>query len=188
MKHLRENANSSLRDYSQGTYAPDRMPEKRRRWNWTKVLPFVVRLILGAIFIYASLDKILHPGAFAQAIYNYQILPGELINLTAIVLPWLELILGLFMIVGLWLPGATFLCTLLLLTFFGALLFNALRGLHIDCGCFSTSAGTPSDIPMAWYVLRDGVFLLLALYLSSHILFRNWEVLDESPRQQRSPL
>lgn len=55
------------------------------------------RLILGAIFVYASIDKILHPDAFAKAVYNYQILPHAFINPTAMVLPWLELILGIFL-------------------------------------------------------------------------------------------
>lgn len=47
----------------------------------------VVRLFLGAVFVYASLDKILHPQAFAEMVYNYQLLPDVLINLTAIILP-----------------------------------------------------------------------------------------------------
>jgi uncharacterized membrane protein YphA (DoxX/SURF4 family) len=172
MKHLHENAHTSLPDYSQGIHAPDHEPGKRRQWYQAKVLPFVVRLILGGVFIYASVDKILHPAAFGEAVYNYKILPDALINLTAIILPWLELVLGLFLIVGLWLPGATFLCILLLLTFLGALLFNIARGLNIYCGCFSTNTEVVSGASMVWYLLRDGVFFLLALYLFSYVFLR----------------
>lgn len=103
-----------------------------------------LRLVLGVVFLYASYDKILHPQAFAQAVFNYQILPDAAVNLAALVLPWLELFLGLCLVAGLWLPGATVTSTGLLAVFIGALVFNQIRGLDIHCGCFSTetTAGT----------------------------------------------
>ena len=130
----------------------------------------IFRLFLGGIFIFASIDKIIHPLAFAKVIYNFQVLPDTLINLTAIVLPWLELVLGVFLIVGVWLPGAVLLCNLLLLMFFGSLVFNLARGLDVYCGCFSATDTRDSGFPMAWYVVRDGLFLLPAFYLFSHFL------------------
>jgi cobalt-zinc-cadmium efflux system protein len=141
-------------------------PQTSRKKEWSffkRPLFFWVRLIMGAIFIFASLDKIYHPAAFVQAIYNYQILPGSLINLTALVLPWVELLLGCLLVFGLWLPGAVSLANLLLVTFFGALVFNVARGLDVHCGCFSTS--TQGDPATAWYLLRDAVFLLMGGYL-----------------------
>ena len=128
-----------------------------------QVLYVTARLILGAVFIYASFDKIIHPAAFAEAVYNYQILPDDLINLSAVVLPWAELLLGIVLIAGFWMPGAVALSTLLLTIFMGAMVFNFARGLDISCGCFSTSA---SEGPMTvWTILRNAVFLLLAVYL-----------------------
>jgi uncharacterized membrane protein YphA (DoxX/SURF4 family) len=144
----------------------------------------VTRLILGGVFIYASVDKIIHPAAFSEAVYNYQILPDVLINLTAIVLPWLELILGAFLILGLWLPGAALLSNLLLVTFFGALVFNLARGLDIDCGCFSTSQEGTSSLCMCFYVIRDGIFLLLGLYLFSRIFLGKREAFTASMKGQ----
>ena len=142
---------------------------QQKRLYLNKPLYFWVRLILGIIFVLASIDKIIHPAAFAEAVNNYQILPDALINLTAIILPWLELILGIFLILGLWLPGAVLLANLLLVTFFAALVFNLARGLDIKCGCFITSQETTSNLCMCLYVIRDGIFLLLGLYLLSHI-------------------
>lgn len=144
---------------------------KNKQYNrllWNRRLFFWGRLLLGAIFILASVDKILHPAAFAKIIYNYQIVPDEAVNLTAIMLPWIELLLGLLLMLGLWIPGAVVLSNLLLLTFFGAILFNVARGLDINCGCFSTSSELTSAISTVWYLLRDGIFLLLALYLFFH--------------------
>jgi len=131
----------------------------------------VARLILAGIFIYASLDKIAHPAAFAKDVYNYQILPDALINLTALVLPWLELFLGLCLLVGIWLPGAVLTVNGLMVAFLAALVFNLARGLDINCGCFSTGSEAPA-MSAGWYLLRDmgffavGVFLFYAVFLT----------------------
>ena len=81
----------------------------------------------------------------------------------AIILPWLEILLGLFLIFGLWLPGTVTLMNLLLIAFFGALIFNLARGLDVHCGCFDTAA--TGDPATAWYLARDAVFLLMGGYL-----------------------
>jgi hypothetical protein len=136
---------------------------KHRNLLFQMPLLFWVRLVVGVIFIAASIDKILHPAAFARMIYNYQILPDAFINVTAIVLPWVELVLGGLLILGLWLPGTIVLANLLLLAFLGSLLFNLARGLDIHCGCFSTN--TQGNPLTTWYIIRDAVFLLLGGYL-----------------------
>jgi len=125
----------------------------------------ISRLFLGGIFVYASFDKILHPFEFAEVVYNYQILPDWLVNLVSILLPWLELLVGLSLILGVWLPGAVLICNLLLMVFFSTLVFNMARGLDIDCGCFTVSVGTSSGGHMLWYLFRDGFFLSVGLFL-----------------------
>ena len=137
----------------------------RKEWKKTAGVTLVIRVILGAVFIVASVDKIRHPGAFAEVIYNYQILPDPLINISAIVLPWLELFLGGCLLFGVWLAGAVVLTNMLLFAFFAALLFNIARGLDINCGCFSTSSEHVGGATMLWYVVRDSFFLFLGGYL-----------------------
>ena len=56
------------------------------------ILPLLVRLFVGGVFIYASIDKIMHPHGFAELVNNYHILPPYLVNLMAIFLPWLEMV------------------------------------------------------------------------------------------------
>lgn len=133
------------------------------------MLTLSARFILGGVFVYASFDKILLPAAFAEAVYNYQILPDGLINLTAIVLPCLELVLGIFLIINFWMPGTVVMINLFLMTFIGALLFNMARGLNINCGCFSTTAVESSMNILT--VLRDTSFLAIAVYLLYAIFF-----------------
>ncbi len=134
-----------------------------------RIIALYTRLILGGVFVYASFDKILHPAAFAEAVYNYQILPDELINLTAIVLPCLELVLGIFLMINFWMPGTVILCNLLLITFIVALLFNMARGLNINCGCFSITAVESSMNVLT--VLRDTCLLVISGYLLYVIFF-----------------
>lgn len=123
-----------------------------------------LRLLLGAVFLFASYDKILHPAAFAQAVYNYQILPDAAVNLAALILPWLELMLGLCLIAGVWLPGTMIVSTGLLAVFIGTLVFNQMRGLDIYCGCFSTEA--TEGIAGLGTVARDVGFLAVSVYLT----------------------
>ncbi len=139
------------------------MTKATRQRNWWLLL---ARLVLGGILLYASADKILHPADFAKAVYNYQILPHELINLMALFLPWLELLLGVALIAGVWLPGAVLWANALLWTFFIALLVNQFRGIDVHCGCFSTRPDPASPPPTAWYLFRDPVFLLIAGFLA----------------------
>ena len=129
------------------------------------------RLLMAGIFIYASIDKIAHPAAFAKDVYNYQILPDALINLTALVLPWLELLLGLCLLAGIWLPGAVLTVNGLLLVFLAALVFNLARGLDVNCGCFGAGGLGPS-MSTGGYLLRDMAFLALGGFLFFSV-FRN---------------
>jgi uncharacterized membrane protein YphA (DoxX/SURF4 family) len=124
------------------------------------------RLILGAIFLSASIDKIAHPAEFAIIVSNYQILPGCLVNIVAIVLPWLEAILGLFIVCGWWLPGAAALADLLLVCFLGALVQAVARGIDLQCGCFSVKAAGAAH--SVWYLARDSFFLLLGITVTIH--------------------
>lgn len=121
------------------------------------------RIVLGVVFIYASIHKIASPEAFAVAVYNYRILPDVLINITALILPWLELVTGMLLLFGAWMPGASVIVTGLLSCFTCALVFNMARGLDIACGCFSTGSGESQMTLLS--VLRDSSLLALAVFL-----------------------
>ncbi|MFN2352949.1 MAG: MauE/DoxX family redox-associated membrane protein [Desulfopila sp.] len=142
--------------------ARDAVRDRRRLWLFHSC-----RVFLGVVFVYASYDKILHPQAFALAVYNYQIVPDPFINLVALILPWLELLLGLCLLAGVWLPGATVVGSGLMLVFIGALFFNQIRGLDIHCGCFSTEV-TEGSAGLGT-VLRDLGFFAVSLYLLVYV-------------------
>jgi uncharacterized membrane protein YphA (DoxX/SURF4 family) len=103
-------------------------------------LTTITRVLVGLVFIYASIDKLANPAYFAGTIQNYQILPDSLINLVAIILPWLELICGILLISGLWHQSAAILISTLIIIFILAIGSVILRGLDIQCGCFGSGS------------------------------------------------
>jgi uncharacterized membrane protein YphA (DoxX/SURF4 family) len=125
-------------------------------------IALAARLLLGCIFIAASIDKVMHPDLFARAVYNYRLLPDGTVNVVALWLPWLELVGGLLLVMGVWVRGSILVLTGLLVVFLGALGFNLARGLDVACGCFSTRSTDPIGVLT---LLRDSLFLLVAVYL-----------------------
>jgi uncharacterized membrane protein YphA (DoxX/SURF4 family) len=119
------------------------------------------RIVLGAVFVWASWDKILDPAAFAEAIANYQIVSPALGGPAALILPWIELVCGACLILNRWTRGSALICTLLLAVFMGALGYNIHRGMDISCGCFTLDEEAPGN--MWLYLARDAVFLVIAI-------------------------
>lgn len=119
----------------------------------------IARILLGAIFIYSSTDKLQHPLEFARVIDAYRILPEKLVIVAAVILPFLELICGILLIAGLWVVPSLTWIGLLLIVFMAGIVQAYFRGLAIDCGCFSVT-GSKSGIS-AWTILRDSLILLL---------------------------
>jgi len=121
----------------------------------------IARLILGGVFIYASLDKIAHPAEFAKAIGNYHVVPFGLENLMALALPWLELITGICLIAGIMVDGATIMVILMNIVFIFAISQALARGISIECGCFSVTTEGGDNIGIQT-ILRDIGYLVLA--------------------------
>lgn len=128
-----------------------------------QILYHVFRIGLGAIFIWASWDKIVDPAAFARIIQNYQILPQAWIHPAAVVLPWVEAVCGFCLISGVLARGSLLIFNGLMVVFVLALGWNALRGIDTDCGCFSLAVKADKGHYLD-YILRDLVILGLGLW------------------------
>jgi putative oxidoreductase len=108
------------------------------KMNWfiqNKTLFIIFRVVVGFIFIYAGAEKILNPKAFAEAINNYRILPHMLVNLFAIILPWIEFFTGVSLIFGWFIKGSSLILLGLLSMFTVAITLCLIRGIDISCGC-----------------------------------------------------
>jgi putative oxidoreductase len=146
--------------------------------NRTVLLAF--RLVLGGLFVYAGIAKVLDPLDFAQDIRNYRIVGQALSFIAAVVLPWLEILAGAGLAAGVWKRGAALVITGLLVFFIVLTLVTMARGLDVDCGCFGAVSRKSG-----WGVILED---LAMLYLGLSILFAREKGPSLSgPRRLKSP-
>ena len=120
-------------------------------------------IVVGAVLVYASLDKIARPDRFADIVHDYDILPLVAINGFALLMPWTEMVAGAALILGLWRRGAGLAATALTVAFMIAIAQAELRGLKIECGCFDVTGVSSSEA--SWPLFARDVPLLLGSVL-----------------------
>jgi uncharacterized membrane protein YphA (DoxX/SURF4 family) len=138
-------------------------------------LHLLARLVLGGFFVYASLDKIWDPAAFAKIVYQWQVVGPVASNLVAVTLPWVELVAGLLLVAGVWRRESALVIALMLVVFLVAAASVMARGIDVEnCGCVSVAKGAAEAAwPPAWtkgvgwfLVARNLVLLAAALALA----------------------
>jgi uncharacterized membrane protein YphA (DoxX/SURF4 family) len=131
------------------------------------------RLILGGVLLAAGWLKVFTPAKSQMAVRAYEVLPISLANFMGILLPWLEVGLGILLLLGIAVRISAFLGGALMVLFIAAISQAWARGLSIDCGCFG-GGGTvdPSETKYLSEILRDTGLALLALYLVRYPLTR----------------
>jgi uncharacterized membrane protein YphA (DoxX/SURF4 family) len=128
----------------------------------SRILALVLRIALGAIFVYAAWTKLRTPWElFAMSIDSYQLLSLRWVEIVARTLPWFELLIGLLLMAGVFPRSAASATTLLLGVFFGLMVRAYFKGMEINCGCFG-----PGEIISWKTLLRDGSMLAAALLLT----------------------
>jgi len=146
-------------------------------------LQLLLRLLLGLVFVYASLDKIADPPGFARAVYLWQVLGPVPANVVAVTLPWIELLAGLLLLAGVWRRDAALVVAALLVVFIAAATLVLARGIDVeDCGCTSVAlaAGTDAEGPwpqawtrgVGWFLITRNVVLLAAALVVSFVEVR----------------
>jgi putative oxidoreductase len=117
-----------------------------------------LEIVLGGLFFYAGVQKVLHPYEFAEAVLAYQLLPESLVGLAAAGLPWVEIAAGLCLVIRLKPRSCLLILAALVAGFLVVILITLARGLKIDCGCglfFQRQVGLGA-------VVEDVVLLLWA--------------------------
>ncbi|MFD6752954.1 MauE/DoxX family redox-associated membrane protein [Micromonospora gifhornensis] len=135
-----------------------------------KLLPWlglVVRLGLAAVWLYAGATKVGDLAASGRAVHAYQVLPYDVSVVVGAALPFVELALGVLLLLGLATRLVAGVSAALLVVFIAGIISAWSRGLAIDCGCFGSGGAlppgqTPSYLPE---ILRDLGFLALAGFL-----------------------
>lgn len=122
-----------------------------------------MRIGLGAVFIYSAWTKLRDPWAlFGMAIDSYHALPAWAVEWVARSLPWVELAIGVLLVIGRGMRIASVAASVLLLVFFGLMVRAFAKGMEINCGCFG-----PGEIISKMTLLRDGTMLAGSLLLTA---------------------
>ncbi len=148
-------------------------------FTYRRLVLWLGRLVLGGIFVYAGYSKIFAPNLmlhslftlkfsvlanfsnFANQVRSYQLLPEAGVYFVSHFLPPAEILLGLLLLLGWRLQVWASIVTLILLGFIAVVTRAYVLNLQIDCGCF----GKPEPLT-GWTVLRDSVFLVLAVVMT----------------------
>ncbi len=123
-------------------------PSFWRRWDDSGVPLLAARAVLAGMFIYMGSAKIQEPFDFLKQLRLYQMLPENppvFLNASAMIVPWLEIVVGTALLVGLYLRGGAAAAAIMLAVFTPAILIRALaiqaeNGISFfdvvfDCGC-----------------------------------------------------
>ena len=146
--------------------------------NYKRILTILFRIVVGTVFIWASFDKIIDPEKFARNISNYHIVPYGLENTIAIILPWLELLIGSGLILGVLVDGSV-LISVFLLFLFNILIAQAiLRGFNIECGC-----GLKDGQMVGFGKIFENFILII---MASLLFFRDKSFLEFFPKTNLS--
>lgn len=124
----------------------------------------LARLVTGGVWIVAGGLKITEPDASIAAVRAYQLLPSSLAETVGLVLPGVELVIGLALVLGILTRGAAVLSSLLFVAFIVGIASVWARGIEIDCGCFGgggSDPGAASSYP--WEIARDAALLAASL-------------------------
>lgn len=139
-----------------------------KKFFGNKGVGLIFRTTLAGVLIYAGGVKLFEPNGARDAILAYRIFPPELAPVLGYALPVIEIAVGIFLLVGLFVRASAAITGLLMLGFIVGIVSVWVRGYSIDCGCF----GGGGDIDPAGRntrytleVIRDSAFVLMSFWL-----------------------
>jgi len=148
-------------------------------FNYRRIIIWIGRLVLGAIFVYAGFAKLLMPNThlwpyfflkfsvstnlmmFQQQVESYKMLSPVAASLLAHSLPFAEIVIGLMLFIGWCLRIWATLVTLIMVGFLCVVTHAYVLHMDINCGCF----GTPEKLT-GMTVVRDAAFSALAILMT----------------------
>lgn len=136
-----------------------------RTWAW---LGLLARLVTGGVWLVAGALKVTTPDASINAVRAYQLLPPGLADLVGLLLPAVEIAVGLALILGVFARPAAVASAVLFVAFIIGIASVWARGIEIDCGCFG-GGGAKEDAADAypWEIARDVALLAASLLVAA---------------------
>jgi len=132
-------------------------------------ITFAFRIILGGVLLVAGAIKVTDPYGSATSVRAYQALPIHIANFLGFVLPFIEVGLGIFLIVGIWVRYISIVSSALMIVFIIAISQAWIRGISLDCGCFGKGGlKDTQELPVWSYtieIIRDIALATIGGYL-----------------------
>ncbi len=153
---------------------------------WVRVASTVLRLGLGGVWLAAGALKVGAPEGMVRSVRAFRLVPEALVHPVAYGLPFVEVALGLLLVVGLATRATAVVSGVLFAMYLAAISSAAARGLRIDCGCFSTGGDLAAGAPTHYTeeIVRDGLLLaasgVLAAWPASYLALDR--ILGDTPR------
>jgi uncharacterized membrane protein YphA (DoxX/SURF4 family) len=124
---------------------------------------FVVRLLLGGVLFAAGALKVGHPTELAAAIAGFRLLPGGVVGPLALALPYFELLLGAYLVAGLFTRASAIIAAAQLALYAAAIASAVVRHIPASCGCFGPRDTAVADWP---HVAFDLVLAAACLFVA----------------------
>jgi uncharacterized membrane protein YphA (DoxX/SURF4 family) len=128
-----------------------------------------IRIIIGAVFLLSGIIKLTDVHLFARSIKNFGFVPDSFIAILSVTVPVVELLSGLFLLLGLWIKIFSGVVIGLLIIFIAAIIPNIAFGNEIDCGCFGPLSESKVGIGL---LVRDFIMLGLTLAVFSQQTYK----------------
>jgi len=118
---------------------------------------------VGLFFVVSGFEKLISPYEnFSYVVQGYELLNNSLSDIVALVFPWIEFIVGVFMALGLWLKLSLRVLWAVIVIFIFVLAQALLRNLPIkDCGCFGELFSLPPHVTLIF----DSCLLVIVSFL-----------------------
>jgi len=129
-------------------------------------LGLLARLVVGAVWLVAGVLKVGSPSESIHSVEAYQIVPDSVSQWIGVGLPAVELVIGIALVLGVFVRGASVISAILLAAYVVAIASVWARGIKIDCGCFGGGGADPnaaSSYP--WEIARDVVLFAVSVFL-----------------------
>lgn len=131
--------------------------------HFSPIVTLAARVAIGVLLVGAGALKIGHAPELASAIAGFRLLPTAVIPLLALVLPFFEVLLGLYLLAGLFTRIAAWVAAAQFALYAAAIASAVLRGIPANCGCFGPSDGAVADWP---HVVMDAALAILCVALA----------------------
>jgi len=119
------------------------------------IVAILGRIVIGATLIIAGIGKVRNGQSnFLQSILGYDLMPKSIAAFIAHRLPYVEVLMGVMFMAGLFSQVISIFVFCLFLLFTSAIVLSLVRGMDNDCGCFSHVT------PVQWRLVFRNVFLM----------------------------